>query len=91
MSATKKDNNIFGVDVKSIIKDSLKTQTKDIVAESDLLEEAYVHEPKQFKQRWLMLSFTKDILIPSISHQQNLILSTDLHPIQDILIIVPLS
>jgi Fe-Mn family superoxide dismutase len=50
MSATKKDNNIFGVDVKSIIKDSLKTQTKDIVAESDLLEEAYVHEPKQFKQ-----------------------------------------
>lgn len=51
MSSTKKSNNILGVDVNNIIKDTLKNQTRSALgADAQSLDEAFVHEPKQFKQ-----------------------------------------
>jgi len=51
MNSTKKNNNILGVDVNSIIKNTLKSQKKsDLGTEMQALDEAFVHEPKQFKQ-----------------------------------------
>lgn len=51
MNSTKKDKSILGVDVNSIIKQTFVDQAKQAAASGDdLVFEAFVHEPKQFKQ-----------------------------------------
>lgn len=48
---TNKNNPILGVDVESIIKNSLKEEKKISIAQAvEQLDEAFVHEPKPFKQ-----------------------------------------
>ena len=51
MSSTKKNNSILAVDANNIIKHALKQQTQPALnSETHELDEAFVHEPKQFKQ-----------------------------------------
>jgi len=49
MISTKK-SNILGVDVNNIIKDALKKEAVTSNCDLSSLDEAFVHEPKQFKQ-----------------------------------------
>lgn len=49
MISTKK-SNILGVDVSNIIKDTLKKEAVTSNSVLSSLDEAFVHEPKQFKQ-----------------------------------------
>jgi len=51
MSSIKKSDEILGIDVNSIIKNTFREQSKSSDASlQQALDEAFVHEPKQFKQ-----------------------------------------
>ena len=56
MNSIKKDKNILGVDLSSIIQNSLKETTQNSAVSLTDINEAFVHEPKKFNQNTEFLS-----------------------------------